>query len=199
VKLLIAMALLAVILAGGTLLSGPPARAGSTASRIVDRTFACETGYLGGVYQATVQSYWSVPPQVTRRTPSATVVTNLTDGFLGGISSSSIYVTRVHCKATSAELPLTTKGLRGGSFSPLGTEYKCYTPRRVLLRIRAEFVRPTPLRAASRFGFPQLQALGATTRAELAVATLAGKPLAYASVAGAKKTRLLTSSDCQED
>jgi len=196
VKLLIATALLMVILAGGTLLSGPPARAESTASRIVDRTFACETGYLGGIYQATVQSYWSVPPQVTRRTPSATVVTNLTDGFLGGISSSSIYVTRLHCKATSAKLPLTTKGLRGGSFSPLGTEYKCYTSRRVLLRIRGEFVKPTALRAASR---SQLQALGATTRAELAVATLAGKPIAYASIAGAKKTRLFTSSDCQED
>jgi hypothetical protein len=99
----------------------PSAGAGPTVSRIIDRTFACETGYLGGIYQATVQSYWSVPPQVTRRTPSATVVTNLTDGFLGGISSSSIYVTRLHCKATSAKPPLTTKGLRGGSFSPLGT------------------------------------------------------------------------------
>lgn len=177
----------------------PSAGAESTASRIVDRTFACETGYLGGIYQTTVQSYWSVPPQVRRRTPSATVVTNLTDGFLGGISSSSIYVTRVHCKATSAELPLTRKGLRGGSFSPLGTEYKCYTPRRVLLRIRGEFVKPTTLQASSRFGFPQLHALGAMTRAELAVATPAGKPIAYASIAGAKTTRLFTSSDCQED
>jgi hypothetical protein len=177
----------------------PSAGAESTASRIVDRTFACETGYLGGIYQATVQSYWSVPPQVKRRTPSATVVTNLTDGFLGGISSSSVYVTRLHCKATSAELSLTTKGLRGGSFSALGTEYKCYTPRRVLLRIRGEFMKPTTLRASSRFGFPQLQALGATTSAELAVATLAGKPIAYASIAGTKTTRLFTSSDCQED
>ena len=88
----------------------PSAGAESTASRIVDRTFACETGYLGGIYQATVQSYWSVPPQVTRRTPSATVVTNLTDGFLGGISSSSIYVTRLHCKATSAKLAADDEG-----------------------------------------------------------------------------------------
>jgi hypothetical protein len=60
-------------------------------------------------------------------------------------------------------------------------------------------MKPTKLRESSRFGFPQLQALGVTTRAELAVATLTGKPIAYASVAGAKTTRLFTSSDCQED
>lgn len=176
-----------------------PAYAREEASRIVDRTFACETGYLGGIYQATVQSYWSVPPQVERRTPSATVVTNLTNGFLGGVSSSSIYVNRLHCKATKTTLPLTTKGLRGGTFSPLATEFDCYTPRRVLLRIRGNFVKPTTLRTASPFGYPQLRALGATRRAELAVATLAGKPIAYASIAGAQTARLFTSTACQED
>ncbi len=177
----------------------PTAVAGPAASRVVDRTFACETGYLGGIYQATVETYWFVPPKAERRIPSATVVTNLTNGFLGGISSTSMYVNRLHCKATSTTLPLTTKGLRGGRFSPLATEYDCYTPRRVLLRIRGDFVKPTVLRTASPFGYPQLRALGATKRAELAVGTLAGKPIAYASIAGTKTARLFTSTDCQED
>lgn len=188
-----------IVLVGiaGVLLA--PAYAREEASRVVDRTFACETGYLGGVYQTTVNSNWYVPPPATGRIPSATVTTNLTDGFLGGISSSSIHVNRLHCKATKTKVQLSTKGLSGGSFSSLPVQYDCYTPRRVLLRIRGEFVKPTTLRTASPYGYPQLRALGATTRAELAVATLAGKPIAYASIAGAKTARLFTSTDCQED
>ena len=188
-----------IVLAGITGVLIAPAYGREDASRVVDRTFSCDTGYLGGIYQATVQSYWSVPPQVERRTPSATVVTNLTNGFLGGISSSSIYVNRLHCVATKTRLPLTTKGLRGGTFSSLATEFDCYTPRRVLIRIRGDFVKPTTLRTASPFGYPQLRAVGATKRGELAVATLAGKQIAYAFIAGAKTARLFTSTDCQED
>jgi fluoride ion exporter CrcB/FEX len=169
------------------------------ASRIVDRTFLCETGYLGGVYQATVESYWYVPPQAGRRIPSGTVSTNLTEGFLGGISPSSMSVNREHCTPTRAKLSLTTTGMRGGPFSPLSTEYDCYTPRRVLLRIRGDFVKPTTLRTASPFGYPQLQAQGAAKQTALAVGTLAGKLIAYASIAGAKKARLFTSTNCQED
>lgn len=188
-----------VLLAGIAAVLLTPAHARDEASRIVDRTFSCETGYVGGVYQATVESYWFAPPQGERRIPSATVTTVLTDGFLGGISPSSMYVNRLHCDPTRARLPLTTKGLRGGAFSQFGTAHDCYTPPRVLVRIRGEFVKPTTLRTVSRFGYPQLEAPGATKQAQLAVGTLAGKPLAYASIAGAKKTRLFTSADCLED
>lgn len=169
------------------------------APRIVDRAFSCETGYLGGVYQAAVESYWLMPPQSGRRIPSATVATTLADGFLGGISPTSIYVNRLHCSATRAAVPLTTKGLRGGAFSPLDTTYQCYTPRRVLIRLRGEFTKPTTFRTASRFGYPQLEAVGAAKRTEFAVATLAGKTIAYGAVAGAKNARLFTSSNCRED
>jgi hypothetical protein len=60
-------------------------------------------------------------------------------------------------------------------------------------------VKPTTLRAASPFGYPQLQASGPTTRTELALGTLSGKPIAYASIAGTKKARLFIANDCQED
>ena len=40
---------------------------------------------------------------------------------------------------------------------------------------------------------------GATTETELALGTLMGKPIAYASISGAKKARLFISADCQED
>ena len=186
-----ALALAAMILA--------PANARDHAPRVVDRTFSCATGYVGGIYQASVESYWHVPLQGERRTPSATVSTVLTDGFLGGISPTSVYVNRLHCRTTRSKLPLTTKGLRGGAFSPLSTEFDCFTPRRLLLRVRGEFVRPTMLHSASPFGYPQLQAMGPTTQTELSLGTVKGKPIAYASIAGAKKARLFISIDCQED
>lgn len=190
VALLAALAVAAVILA--------QANASEDASRVIDRTFTCATGYVGGVYQASVESYWHVPPG-QRRTPSATTSTVLTNGFLGGISSTSLYVNRLHCKVTRSKLPLTTKGLRGGAFSPFNTEFDCFTPRRLLLRIRGEFVRPTTLHTASPFGYPQLQAMGPTTQTELALGTPRGKSIAYASIAGAKKARLFISTDCEED
>jgi hypothetical protein len=189
--LLSALAFATVILA--------PANASEDASRIVDRTFSCATGYVGGIYQASVESYWHAPPQGERRTPSATASTVLTNGFLGGISPTSVYVNRVHCKATKSKLPLTTKGLQGGAFSPFNTEFDCFTPRTLLLRVRGEFVRSTTLHTAAPFGYPQLQAIGPTTQTELSLGTGKGRPIAYASIAGAKKARLFISTDCQED
>ena len=183
--------------AAGWLLT--PAHAGEEASRVVDRTFSCATGYVGGIYQASVESYWHVPPKGERRTPSATASTVLTNGFLGGISPTSVYGNRLHCRARKSKLPLTTKGLQGGAFSPFNTEFDCFTPRRLLLRLRGEFVRPTTLHTASPFGYPQHQAMGPTTQTELSLGTLEGKPIAYASIAGAKKARLFTSTECQED
>ena len=100
---------------------------------------------------------------------------------------------------TRAPVTLTTKGLRGGAFSHSARGFDCFTSRRVLVRIRGEFVKPATLKTASPFGYPQLQAQGAMKHAELAVATIAGKPIAYASIAGPKSARLFTSPDCQED
>ncbi len=175
------------------------AHARQEASRVVDRTFSCATGYVGGIYQTSVESYWHVPPQGERRTPSATASTVLTNGFLGGISPTSVYVNRLHCKATKSKLPLTTKRLRGGAFSPFNTEFDCFTPRKVLLRVRGAFVKPTTLHTASPFGYPQLQAMGPAIQTELAVGTLKGKPIAYASIAGVQKARLFIATDCEED
>ena len=81
----------------------------------------------------------------------------------------------------------------------VAAELDGYAPRRVLLRLRGNFVKPPMLGTASPFGYPQLQALGATKQAELAIATLAGKPIAYATIASARTARLFTSTDCQED
>ncbi|HEX4747483.1 MAG TPA: hypothetical protein VFU99_11460 [Gaiellaceae bacterium] len=175
-----------------------PAHARPDASRIVDRTFSCESGYVGGVYQAELNSTWFVP-QNGARIPSATVSTSLGQSSIAGVSSTSVVVNRVHCTGTRAAVRLTTKGLSGGPFGTLDRSYDCYTPRRVLVRVRGEFVKPTPFATASPFGYPQLQALGATKRTELAIATPVGRSIAYASIAGPGKARLYTSTNCRED
>lgn len=174
-----------------------PARALESAARPLDRSFVCETAYVGGVYQAKIESYWFNPPK-GNRLPSAVITTSLADGFLAGVSSTSMYVNTLRCKATRTKIALTTKGLRGGDFSPFDDAYNCFTPRRVLVRVRGEFVKPTSFKTASPSGYPQLQALGTTKRTELAVVTLAGKPIAYATTAGSK-ARLFTSPDCRAD
>lgn len=54
-------------------------------------------------------------------------------------------------------------------------------------------------RTASPFGYPQLQAMGPTTQTVLAIGTLKGTPISYASIAGTKQARLFIATDCQED
>lgn len=186
-----------VALAAACVVLLTPAYARESAARVLDRTFVCETGYLGGVYQAKLETYWFDPPQ-GRRLPSAVLTTSFENGFLAGVSSTSMYVNPARCKTTRVKVQLTTKGLEGGAFSPLADGYNCFTPRRVLVRVRGEFLKPTEFETASPSGFRQLQALGATKRSELAVATPKGKPIAYASTAGSK-ARLLTYGDCRPD
>ena len=89
--------------------------------------------------------------------------------------------------------------MRGGVVPPLGTTSTCETPRRVLLRVRAMFERPVTPRMSRRFGFPQLTAEGSVREAALVIGTRAGKPIAYAALAGNETARLFTSIDCQED
>ena len=103
--------------------------AASGSSRVLDRTFSCATGYLGGIYQVRIATDWSAPQGSQKLEPSASASTNLEHGFLGDIGRVSMDVNRVNCQATSQKVPLTTTGLSGGAFSRLPTEYACETSR----------------------------------------------------------------------
>jgi len=172
------------------------AAANDRASRVVDRTFSCEAGYLGGVYQVDVESAWDVDAQ-DRRRPSATLTTNLDNGVLASTASDAVLVNLSHCKGVRQKLPLTTKGLAGGA-TALGEHVACFTPRRVLLRLHAEYVQPVTSRVISPFGYRELTASGVVTRAEIAIGTLSGRPIAYASTTGTTKDRLFAKPDCRE-
>ncbi len=96
------------------------------------------------------------------------------------------------CRRVAARVPLSKAGLSGGHASPFGDELDCPTPRRFLVRMRAELTTPAALR--SRDGF--LATNVPLRKAQLAVRTLTGKPLVYAETFDSGKTRLLTAESC---
>jgi len=187
----------AIVGAAATLLA--PAGAGVEALRIVDRTFLCESGFIGGLYQLDVHSQYSKPQGSSDPTVYSSVTRNIYEAPLGGMSSSGISIHRERCVPTKEALKLTTTGMRGGAVPPLGTTSTCETPRRVLLRVRAVFERPVTPQTSRRFGFPQLIAEGSIRVAALAIGTRAGKAIAYLTVTGAERARLFTVRTCEED
>lgn len=177
-----------------------PAGADPVASRVIDRTVSCQTGYLGGVYQVEV---WS--GKLLRRADDdkrygfAVIRANLPEQSVGGIQGDGTWVSRRNCRAARATVPLGTAGLRGGAVGPLEKRVDCFTPRRVLIRIRGEFAPPTSLRAAAPFGDSLLLARRALRSAQIAMESQTGRRFAYASLDATQKTLQYTSPDCQED
>ena len=186
----------AIVGVAATLLS--PAGARPEASRIVDRTFLCESGFLGGLYQLDVNSQYSARQGASELAVYSSITRDMYESPLGGMSSSGIVIHRERCVPMKEALKLSTTGMRGGVVPPLGATSTCETPRRVLLRMRAVFERPVTLQTSRRFGFP-LIAEGSVKEAALAIGTRAGKAIAYLSVAGTERARLFTVRTCEED
>jgi hypothetical protein len=103
--------------------------------------------------------------------------------------------TASRCKVSRARPALSAKGLQPAFVDALGTVFDCATPRRFLVRIRAELAASSPLR--NRRGY-----VGTTTtvrEGRIVVATPAGKRLAYAEVASSGRARLFTAPSCMPD
>ena len=99
------------------------------------------------------------------------------------------------CVPSKARLALSRRGLAGGPASQLGDEYTCIVPKTVVVRVRATFREPVALELTNRRRFTS--AVGRMTRGQIAVHTLAGKPVLYAEVTEAGgKARLFTSRGC---
>jgi hypothetical protein len=99
------------------------------------------------------------------------------------------------CKPSSATVPLTTRGLQGGSSGALGDQFDCTSPQRVLVRLRAV------ARSVARY-YPEQQFVKtkATLRTGyIAVRTRAGKPLAFAAVFQSGRARIFTARNCVPD
>ena len=175
-----------------------PAQARTDASRILDRTYSCEAGYIGGLYQVQLSTQYQ-PGSSSKPQVFASVTKNMWESPYGQLGSTGLSVNRKLCVPARGDVKLTTRGMRGGRVPPVGADAMCETTQRVLMRVRGVFRRPPQVSTSRQFGFPQLTAFGNVEQAAIALATAAGKSLAYVSVTGTEKARFFTVRTCKED
>lgn len=168
-----------------------------TATRVIDRTLLCETGVQGGVNVVTLNGSSSKPG---KDSAGVDITTRLVPTWrLASIGERAVELSPA-CRRPTARAPLASTGLVGVVASPFGDEFDCWTPRRVLIRVRAVFESPATLRLGRPWGFPLLFARGKVEEAWLAIRTQAGKPMAFAAVSETGRTRVFTARrDCFPD
>ena len=114
---------------------------------------------------------WPAPPPLTS----------------GGVGFSSRL-----CTTTRSKVAFARSGLVGGVASQLGDEFSCVVPRSMLVRVRAVFREPTELEHDRSYP----SANGRIVRGQIAVTTLAGKPLVYGEDAESGAARLFSPKGC---
>jgi hypothetical protein len=129
--------------------------------------------------------------------PSAGTTVDLEVQTFPVLEGGTLGVNNEQCRPSTAAVPLTSAGLRGGSADRAGAFVDCFASRRMLIRFRAT-VQGTSgaLRDRARI----FLATSAPVReAKLAVRTPAGKPIAYADVSESGKARLFTAKGCTRE
>ena len=199
--------------------------AGDRASHVVDRTFTCAPGFLGGVYSITARartgigktgSGWEQPPLATIGSSLVGAAQFSIQNSLAWISAGkpapaapvspadpelplrawgTVAVQGGVCRGSTARVPVGTRGLDRTDVGPFEEAYDCDTPRRVLLRVRATLAGTGAL--TSFHGY--LRTTVPTRTAEVMVRTPSGKPVAYVHVQESGKASLFTARGCVED
>ncbi len=209
-KPLVALLVLAVLAVG-------PARAGQDAAYVLDRTYACAIPLQGGIYQVENRAH---PGSRLSGKWAKLAYAGVRSGVFGGSSGNLLAwvsagkpaktttvdqeywtfdvrtfgtagIRGEFCNPSTAAVPLTAAGLRGGAADPLGSELRCETPKRLLVRLRAVLASRAVLRG-SEFESVHIP----VQEAKLAVRTLSGKPLSYATVSQSGKATLFTAKGC---
>ena len=200
-------------LAVGAVLAVPVGNGAESASRIIDRTVVCRTVGVGYPDAVRFMNVSAEPFQHLGGAPAAPwlsisnagpggesgVGAGIRTGPWGNDASGFVSLSRTRCKTTSVRVPLSSAGLRGGPTQPFGDNYRCDLPATVLIRVRADFKRPTALRRDSR---SVLIARGRITTGYLAVTTQRGrKSIVFASAHDASgKARLFVApSRCRAE
>jgi hypothetical protein len=191
-----ALASLAGAAATGVLLGVPVESGAGAASRILDRTVVCRmtgTGFPDPIRSISVgvsgrSEGLDLPPFVSARNGhggESGVSAGLQTG--PGPSSRTGYVllSRTACRQTKLRIPLSSRGLLGGSASADRKSYTCDVPATVVIRVRAVFTRPTRFSPDPRSPW-HVVARGNITRGSLAVVSMPGrKPIFFGSAAHA--------------
>ena len=201
----LAVVLLAAVCASQAARSAPAQRA-----RVLDRTLLCAIEPTGGIHELNVYgesgvrlqenpSKWKVLPNARFNSGSvwSAGLAGMTAGRrdLSTQVASGMWYDAKRCKRTSARVALSLKGLGGGPANQWEERFECPAPRQVLIRIRAEFARPTDFDFLSRTG--QFTAGGPPLKiGQLAAATRTGVPLAYADVNESGRARIFFRGNC---
>lgn len=177
---------------------------------VLDRTFRCALDIEDSVRTLGVSTYSGSriagSPNRWRTVAHANLLNGaLSDGSLAGVGagrpaprdgSASLWVNSRRCRATSARVRLTARGLPvGGAASQFGDVYECQVGRTILIRIRAELARQSPLKREPGVLITRAPVL----RATLAARTEAGKQLMLATVSETGRARLQVQPDCLPD
>lgn len=215
----------ALVLAGATatlaVALAPGGGAEPSASSVVDRTFVCGVKLRAGARKVNPAAWsgfrdgarWSWLPYAEVQGPdfrlyafiaSGAPIPQLVPGSAvapfaprwAGIDASP-------CNPVATVVPFTRRGLDGDSSSRFAFSggFECTAPSRVLVRVRAEF-RTAVSFAQQRIGSSRYYTTTSATparRATLAMTTIAGKPLVYATVADTGKATLFTAPTCIPD
>jgi hypothetical protein len=149
---------------------------------------------FGQVHVLNVEAYSKTDPSTPAQVE---LLTQLQPGPRLALLHGETVELKPGCRRSSARVPLTTKGLRGGIASPLGDTFACVTPPVVLIRVRAVFNEPVTLESGRPYGSELLLfARGTVKQGSLAVRTRKGKQLAYGAVSAGKARLLTRTRDC---
>lgn len=167
------------------------ARAERAQTRVLDRTVLCETGLSGGIREIDVSAR-STSGSGPRSGGYVDVATSgLPTPRLAGVFESAVELSPA-CRSSRVAVPLVRGNLVGGVVARTIEAVDCQTPRRVLVRVRAEFRARTTLRRHTRYGYPMLTARGVVTSGSLAARTPSGAPLVFARLLPTGRVQVFT-------
>jgi hypothetical protein len=204
--------LAAIAIGALVLISAVVVRSAAAADRVIDRTLLCTVAERAGVnvLELRVQSggfqQQATPAPKLATAPASIFLwtgfgfggneTELVRAAAGTGRAGSLSLGRI-CSPVKRRIPLHAQGLSGGRASRLETFYECFTPARVLVRVRAAFATAKPLRRDPTSG--SLFARGTVRESAVAVRTLRGRPILFASLVRSGTARLFLEPGCFED
>jgi hypothetical protein len=186
---------------------------GAATANVVDRTLACTTIETRGARTIEIDAKSGVRKGGRLTSLGQVIVSSGNDpsvpvsppAFVGAVAGyppprsyppGSLGIAARRCSPTRATVAFSTRRLQGGAAPQYETvdQVKCYAPRTVLVRVRADFARPVELKPTRDRSV--LSAVARLRKAEIAVRTPGGKPLVYAEVRDSGRARLFTARDC---
>jgi hypothetical protein len=206
VVLILGAALIAASLVGTESGAAEPS---APSARIIDRTLRCSIPVWAGVREITVFAQTGVreSPSKWKSLAAATINTrgsqiSLFQAAAGapvptefkGLAVTTLLIGQA-CRATTARVPLSARGLDGGAADQFGDTYKCSVPKTVLLHVRAVFRSSAFLRRDPRSGARITRTPLRTS--SIAIRTPSGKPVVFITALEFGKARLFTSGNCR--